>query len=344
MPRYRKIDVRIWNDSKFASLSNDAKLIFLFLLTSPFTQSIGAVPLDKNTVSRKLNLDSIRYGIGYSELETKGMIKYAEEGLYWIKNFYKYNPPENPKVVVSWTSLLDLLPECDLLCEIATAAVKSCESRGEAYLKALNKVFFELASKSSNTVSNTVSSTVSNTEPRPYAKSLNTDPDIYKEEIKKVEKKKEEKPENENQNFLFDEQNETEENENSSKPKKERKKAITFPLPYTEIPKHWVEMCHELTPDLDPFKTFTEFKLYWTVGKGAGKVTTERGWNQSWMNWLKIEAKKMTAPRYQHSGPIPPMPQRKYDQNGTLITTNKNGVRDSGFADPDYYKIKPKGY
>lgn len=51
MARYRKIDPRIWNDAKFSHLSNDAKLLFIYLLTSP--QAVrawivrGQIPLSR---------------------------------------------------------------------------------------------------------------------------------------------------------------------------------------------------------------------------------------------------------------------------------------------------------
>lgn len=145
MARYKKIDVRIWNDAKFNALNLDARLIFLFMLTSPQTTMVGAVPVDKYTVSRILKLNDIRYGIGYKQLSEYGMLEYDEAGIYWIKNFLKYNPPENPKVVISWSSLLDLFPECPLLIKIAKSVLRACETRGEAYVKALNPEFKKLA-------------------------------------------------------------------------------------------------------------------------------------------------------------------------------------------------------
>lgn len=145
MARYKKIDVRIWNDAKFNALSSDARLIFLFMLTSPQTTMVGAVPIDKHTVSRILKFDEIRYGIGYKQLSEYGMLEYDEAGIFWIKNFLKYNPPENPKVVISWSSLLDLFPECQLLIKIAKSVLKACETRGEAYVKALHPEFKKLA-------------------------------------------------------------------------------------------------------------------------------------------------------------------------------------------------------
>ena len=145
MARYKKIDVRIWNDAKFNALSSDARLIFLFMLTSPQTTMVGAVPVDKHTVSRILKFDEIRYCIGYKQLSEYGMLEYDEAGIFWIKNFLKYNPPENPKVVISWSSLLDLFPECQLLIKIAKSVLKACETRGEAYVKALHPEFKKLA-------------------------------------------------------------------------------------------------------------------------------------------------------------------------------------------------------
>lgn len=145
MARYKKIDVRIWNDAKFNALSSDAQLVFLYLLTSPQTTMLGAVPVDKHTVSRILKFDDIRYGIGYKQLSEYGMLEYDEAGIYWIKNFLKYNPPENPKVVISWSSLLDLFPECPLLIKVAKSVLKACETRGEAYVNALHPEFKKLA-------------------------------------------------------------------------------------------------------------------------------------------------------------------------------------------------------
>ena len=43
MSRYRKIDPRIWNDKKFRSLSDRAKLLFFMLLTHPSMTALGAM-------------------------------------------------------------------------------------------------------------------------------------------------------------------------------------------------------------------------------------------------------------------------------------------------------------
>ena len=43
MARYRKIDPRFWGDEKVRQLSDDAKLVFLNILTHPHLTSVGAM-------------------------------------------------------------------------------------------------------------------------------------------------------------------------------------------------------------------------------------------------------------------------------------------------------------
>ena len=139
MARYRKIDPRIWNDAKFSRLSNDAKLLFIYLLTSPQTQMIGAIPMRAESVAAELGFDMERYGIRYQELYDMGIAEYDDRGLYWVKNYLKYNSPDNPKVVISWRECLDYLPECPLLQRIIESARAHCLSRGERYIEAFQK-------------------------------------------------------------------------------------------------------------------------------------------------------------------------------------------------------------
>lgn len=139
MARYRKIDPRIWNDAKFSRLSNEAKLLFIYLLTSPQTQMIGAVPMRAESVAAELGYDAKRYGIRYRELYDMGIVEYDERGLFWVKNYLKYNSPDNSKVVISWRDCLDFLPECPLLRKIIESARAHCLSRGEQYAAAFEK-------------------------------------------------------------------------------------------------------------------------------------------------------------------------------------------------------------
>lgn len=141
MARFRKVDPRIWNDAKFASLSGEAKLMFLYLLTSPSMTVLGALPMRASAVAEELGLDSERYGKRYQELYQRGMVEYDSRGLFWVRNYMKYNGPDNPKVVISWSSALDLLPECPLLYKVLESARNHCVSRGKGFPKAFTDTF-----------------------------------------------------------------------------------------------------------------------------------------------------------------------------------------------------------
>lgn len=141
MARYRKIDPRIWNDAKFSALSSEGKLLFLYLLTAPAMTMIGAMPMRATAVAEELGFDSKRYAIRYQELSQMGIVEYDDRGLFWVKNFLKYNAPDNPKVVISWGSVLDLLPECPLLTKVLKSAQTHCLQRGEGYAEAFRKSF-----------------------------------------------------------------------------------------------------------------------------------------------------------------------------------------------------------
>lgn len=141
MARYRKIDPRIWNDAKFSALSSEGKLLFLYLLTAPAMTMIGAMPMRASAVAEELGFDLKQYAIRYQELSQMGIVEYDDRGLFWVKNFLKYNAPDNPKVVISWGSVLDLLPECPLLTKVLKSAQAHCLQRGEGYAEAFSKSF-----------------------------------------------------------------------------------------------------------------------------------------------------------------------------------------------------------
>lgn len=69
MARYRKIDPRIWNDEKFASLSHEAQRAFFFILTHPSMTSLGAFRISAAGMAQELGLTEK----GFQEPFPKGM-------------------------------------------------------------------------------------------------------------------------------------------------------------------------------------------------------------------------------------------------------------------------------
>lgn len=119
MARYRKIDTRIWNDERFAQLSDDAKLVFLFLLTHPHLTSLGAMRATLPGLAAELGWPVERFRKAFERLLTdsqrdgQALVEHDDRACFvGLPKFLKYNSPENGNVVKSWGPLLDMLPEC----------------------------------------------------------------------------------------------------------------------------------------------------------------------------------------------------------------------------------------
>lgn len=154
MARYRKIDVRIWNDSKFSALSDQAQLAFIFVLTHPTMTPLGALrgspeslAADKYGCEGSAKAFREAFVKAFRELFEKGLLKSDSRGLLFAVNFLKYNIPESPNVIKSWKGSLDVLPECKLLGEVLIAAESSVSSLSEGYRKAFQEAFGEALAK-----------------------------------------------------------------------------------------------------------------------------------------------------------------------------------------------------
>ena len=116
MARYRKIDVRMWNDRKFRELSDNGKLAFILLLTHPDTTQIGTIRTRVSNLADELGWQRDAMSHAIQEVTLSGMIDADEKaGLMVINNFLRYNAPSSPNAFKSWCELIDLMPECDLL-------------------------------------------------------------------------------------------------------------------------------------------------------------------------------------------------------------------------------------
>ncbi len=83
---------------------------------------------------------------------------------------------------------------------------------------------------------------------------------------------------------------EADEKAQASKRKTPEAATHLFDLP--DLPDDWREYCREVRPDLDPDRMFAEFKFYWQKGNGKGKLRSDKGWAQSWQNWIRSDKSK----------------------------------------------------
>lgn len=142
--RYRKIDVRIWNDEKFRALRDDSKLVFLFFLSHPALISIGAMRATLSGLAEELQWKARKFRRAFAELLENGMVAYDEKALcVGLPNFLKYNAPESPNVVRSWEKQSDLVPECGLKQELLKRAFEAAAELGEGFAKAFREAFPE---------------------------------------------------------------------------------------------------------------------------------------------------------------------------------------------------------
>ena len=142
MARYRKIDTRIWNDHKFNSLSDDAKLVFMLLLTHQHLTPIGAMRTTISGLASEMHWEINRFKAAFDEIIKLNMARFDEASSFlWLPNFLKFNRPESPNVVRSWEDLLDYLPECSLLDEMVARVAGMISTMHEAFVEALPHVF-----------------------------------------------------------------------------------------------------------------------------------------------------------------------------------------------------------
>lgn len=116
MARYRKIDIRIWNDRKFRELDDKAKLAFFLVLTHPDTNQLGMLRSRSVALAMELGWHPDVMSDAITKLCQMGMLMVDDmAGFIFIPNFLKYNPPNGPNAVKGWAGLLDQMPECALL-------------------------------------------------------------------------------------------------------------------------------------------------------------------------------------------------------------------------------------
>ena len=128
---YRTVDPRVWNDDRFLGLSDNGRLLFLALLTGPYTQRFpGLVLGGAGTLS-----DLMRWGVeetvsALGELSDSGMVEVdAKHLLIRLPNAPRYQRPDNPKHLAGWVPGWLSLPESKLKYKQALEVKRVIESK-----------------------------------------------------------------------------------------------------------------------------------------------------------------------------------------------------------------------
>ena len=123
--RYQKIHTKIWQDEKFILLTDDARYLFLYLMTSPHSNAIGIYVLPKKYIEGDLDWDAKQLREPFTELLQKGLIYYDEKvSLLVITNHLKYNPLENGNQVKYAVNQIAALPKSEIISNILELLTK----------------------------------------------------------------------------------------------------------------------------------------------------------------------------------------------------------------------------
>ena len=146
MAKYRKIDPQIHTDAKYKSLSFDARLLFMTVLTHPHMTAVGAMMATPSGLAAEMGMPFKRLSKAFAEVFEKGMLEHDESACFLAApNFLKYNPPENANVIKGWEKSLDFIPNCDLKNVLIQRVRDFISEQSEGIRKGLAKPFGSLS-------------------------------------------------------------------------------------------------------------------------------------------------------------------------------------------------------
>ena len=136
MSRYRNVHCLIWNDDKFPFASDDCKLVWFHLFTTPFTTPIGIFKAPVEGLAAEIGWGLERYRKAFGEGLTKAFWKVDERfHVILFPKYFSHNKPENPNVLRSWVKIYDELPNCELKNESIQSLKAFAKGWGEPFAK-----------------------------------------------------------------------------------------------------------------------------------------------------------------------------------------------------------------
>lgn len=153
--RYRMLDVRIWGDEKFRALSAlkpSGQALFIYLLTNPNTTSIpGLYRAGAAAMAEELGWSLLSFNRALKEIVQQDLVKAdLKARVIFIANAIKYNKPQSPNVVKSWTLHWDEIPECALKNEAYDFLKDFVQGLGKAFAQAFEESLCKAHQKRKN--------------------------------------------------------------------------------------------------------------------------------------------------------------------------------------------------
>src|SRR5690348_16975589 len=114
MRDYGRVYTRFWSSDEIRSLTDDGKLLALYLLTSEHTTLVGVIRLPDGYASEDLKWVPERVREGFRELFRIGFANRCETTKWvWVRKFLEWNAPENPN---QWKAARKIVTQIPVNC------------------------------------------------------------------------------------------------------------------------------------------------------------------------------------------------------------------------------------
>ena len=100
MAEYRTLKMDFWSDPFVEDLPSAAKLLYLYLITSPHTNNLGVLEISRRRISYETGLDEATVDLHLAQLEESEKL-FSVDGLIWLTNFVRHQTSTSPKILTT---------------------------------------------------------------------------------------------------------------------------------------------------------------------------------------------------------------------------------------------------
>lgn len=139
--RYRRIRPRWWLEPAVVALSEGERIVALYCLSGPPTNSLGLYRLSPAGAAEDLGIDTDVFRRRFDVVCRAFCWRFdAAARVIWIPGWLEENTPQSLNVVKSWRAAFNEIPDCGVKAEAAPAIVTFLQSKSEAFCEAFGEV------------------------------------------------------------------------------------------------------------------------------------------------------------------------------------------------------------
>ena len=100
MAEYRTLKMDFWSDPFVEDLPSAAKLLYLYLITSPHTNNLGVLEITRRRIAYETGLDEATVDLHLAQLEESEKL-FSVDGVIWLTNFVRHQTSTSPKILTT---------------------------------------------------------------------------------------------------------------------------------------------------------------------------------------------------------------------------------------------------